>query len=446
MVLQPGKYLLENNTMTISQIPLPSTMLQITPENSGQPVMTTQPVSRRHFVREMLATGTALSVASLASPPLEASIRKLPHSTIFGGFDVPSLHEARAIDAHAVRLIVPIVVLQKILPQALTAQAGHGPWPWSFAVIRALHKAGIKPVVTFLWGNWGQALPIPAVNSPRGRQWLQLVRQFMHIMGDQLYYVTLDNEPLTFLKESNWHRSANGTIPVLTWYSAVAREIHKIRPTLPISAPAINILPQVMSCNAASTNWIKACTGFTHDLCAWTNRNSHISALDLHLYVKDVASMHRQLTFARTLTDKPFLSTEWSQSPVLNDWIKKPLDGHFASHWKQPAKLTNADYTLACMQHPVVLEQWNDFMATAPLSPTFMQKSWQLMRRNRVLLSAYSGGRQYKIIGNPVRAAKYAQYALTMLYANATVVPAHGQWQPNYKLVQWFKAVADENS
>ena len=249
-----------------------------------------------------------------------------------------------------------------------------------------------------------------------------------------------------FLNTGSWHKTSTGAIPVLDWYSAVAREIHKIRPTLPISAPAINILPQVMSCNAASANWIKTCTGYTHELCAWTNRNSHISALDLHLYVKDVDSMHRQLSFARTLTNKPFLSTEWSQSPVLNGWIKKPLDGHFAAHWKQPATLTNVDYTLACMNKPVALTQWNDFMATAPLSPTFMQQAWRLMRRNRVLLSAYSGGRQYKITDNPVRAAKYAQYAMTMLYANATVVQSHGQWQPNYKLVQWFKAVAAENT
>ena len=435
--------------MTISQIPLPSTTLQITPENSGQPVMTTQPVSRRHFVRTVMAASAAVATASLVSRTRSsAAMRTQPPSatdTILGGFDVQSLKEAQAINAHAVRLIVPIVVLQKILPQAQQAQAGHAQWPWSLALMRELHKAGIKTVVTFLWADWGKPMPIPGVKSPQGRQWLHVVREFMDIMGDQLHYVTLDNEPLTFLSAVNWHQSTTGSIPVLEWYSAVAREIHKIRPALPISAPAINILPQVMACNPSSVNWVKTCTGYTRELCAWTNRNSHISALDLHMYVTDVAQMSRQLAFARTLTDKPFLSTEWSQSPVLNDWIKKPLDGHFATQWKQSARQTNADYTLACMQHPVALNQWNDFMATAPLSPTFMQQAWQLMCRNRVLLSAYSGGRQYKIMGHPARAAKYAKYALTMLYANATVVPLHGQWQPNYKLVQWFKAVARQD-
>ena len=131
---------------------------------------------------------------------------------------------------------------------------------------------------------------------------------------------------------------------------------------------------------------------------------------------------------------------------MLNGWIHQPLDGRFAAHWKQSPTLTNAAYTLACMQHPVSLDQWNDFVATAPLSAAFMHQANTLMSRNRVLLSAYSGGRQYKITGNPARAAKYAQYAITMLYANATVVPLHGKWQPNYKLVQWFKAVAKQNT
>ncbi len=433
--------------MTTAEISQHSAPAQSAQARAGNLVPTAWPVSRRHFVRGMVAAGAAISGYPLALRAAEPPHKKPASAkTIFGGFDVQSFKEAQAINAHAVRLIVPIVVLQKILPQAQQAQAGHAQWPWSLALLRDLHKAGIKTVLTFLWADWGKPMPIPQVTSPRGQQWLHLVRELTHLMGDQLYYVTLDNEPLTFLNESNWHQSPTGHIKVLDWYSAVAREIHKIRPTLPISAPAVNILQQVMTCHPSSTNWIKACTGYTRELCAWTNRNSDISALDLHLYVRDIAQMQKQLTFARTLTDKPFLSTEWSQVPVLDSWINKPLEGHFTTRWKQPVGQTNAAYTLACMQHPVSLDQWNDFVATAPLSPTFMQQAWQLMCRNRVLLSAYSGGRQYKITGNPARAAKYAQYALTMLYANATVVPLHGQWQPNYKLVQWFKAVAHKDT
>ncbi len=407
-------------------------------------------ISRRGVLRGLLAAGAVMAANPLAARAAE-SLRVKPSSgkTIFGGFDVQSLEEALATGAQAVRLIVPIAVLQKIMVQARQAQAGKVSWPWSLALMRALHKAGIKVVVTFLWANWGRAMPIPAVDSTRGRKWLQVVRDFTHIMGDQLYWVTLDNEPITFLPAADWHKSAKGRIAVLDWYSAVAEEIHKIRPEIPISAPAINILQQLMTMTPETLKvhgWVKACAAYTRELCAWTNRNEHISALDLHLYVNDAQEMKRQLAFARTLTDKPFLSTEWSQVPVLDGWINQPLDAHFAARWKQPATCTNSAYSLACMQHPVSLDQWNDFMATAPLSPTFMQQAYTLMCHHRVLASAYSGGRQYKIIGNPVRAANYAKYALTMLYANATVAPLHGHWQPNYKLVQWFKAVATDKS
>ena len=425
-----------------------SEILSAAPGTCVQPALTA--ISRRRVLKGVLAATAAMAAnplaAGAAKPP---QVKPAPGTTIFGGFDVQSIEEALAIDAQAVRLIVPIIVLQKIMGQARHAQADHGPWPWPFVLMRALHKSGIKVVVTFLWANWGHPMPIPEVNSHRGQQWLQVVREFTHIMGDQLYYVTMDNEPLTFLHAADWHKSPTGHIKVLDWYSAVAEEIHKIRPDLPISAPAINILQQVMTMTPATLKvhgWVKACAAYTREMCAWTNRNGHISALDLHLYVKDVAQMKQQLAFARTLTDKPFLSTEWSQLPALNGWINQPLDRQFAAQWKQPATRTNAAYSEACMQHPVSLNQWNDFMATAPLSPTFMQQACTLMGRNRVLLSAYSGGRQYKMIGNPVHVANYAKDAITMLYANATVVPLHGRWQPNYKLVRWFKAVAKENT
>lgn len=406
-------------------------------------------VTRRHFLRH-----AALAGAALATAPLASCARKLPAAAaqptaapkpIFGCFDAHAIQYALELNAHAVRLIMPIGILQKLISQARQAQAGRGAMPWFFSTLRAMHHAGIKTVVTFLWvPHWmpsSKAPPLPPPHSPRAKAWLATARDFVQMMGENLYCVTMDNEPLTYLHPVDWRPSSAGSIPVLNWYSYVADEIHSTTPNLPIAAPAINILQQTMAMTPQRLKlhpWVKQAALHMHQMCDWANRSSHISALDLHLYVKTAAQMQPQLAFAGALTDKPFLVTEWSQLPVLRGWINEPLNLTFAKHWNlhgHGRHLTNSQYCSDCLRQPVSVDQWNDFVATAPLAPNFIADCYQIMCQNRVRLCTYTGCQQYNFPG-------YASYDIPTLYANATVMSVNGKWQLNTHLAQPFKAIA----
>ncbi len=306
-------------------------------------------------------------------------------------------------------------------------------------MVQALHKGGIKVVVTISWGPWKPAkpLPLPSPNSPRGKAWLKTTRELMELMGDHLYYLTLDNEPITYHYPVDWQGKTLDSKPVFAWYNAVAREVHRVKPALPIASPAFNTLEEVVRYNKnpqSQKPWVRWAATRTHDMFAWANVTELISAVDVHPYVTSAAYMSAALAFARAQTPKPLLATEWGQNAVLPTWINRPLARQFATRWKLPHPQTNAAYVNACKARPVQIEQWNDFVNTAPLDHNFIQESYQAMCRNKLIMSAYFSYAQYP----SVRPAGL----LTPLYASCTVVRRDGRYQPNSHFLPSYIATA----
>ncbi|NNM84198.1 MAG: hypothetical protein HKL96_00330 [Phycisphaerales bacterium] len=377
----------------------------------------------------MMGLGEAAGTVISPQPPM-----------LFGCFGVMTAQQAHSIHARATRFIFSIYDLPRDIANAHKAIAGQGPMPWKFTMVQALHKAGIKVAITISWGPWKPAkpLPLPTPNSARGKAWLKTTRELVELMGDHLYYLTLDNEPITYHYPVDWQGKTLESKPVFAWYNAVAREVHRVKPALPIASPAFNTLEEVIRYQKnprSEKPWVRWATTRTHEMFAWANANELISAVDLHPYVTSASYMQAALTFARRQTHKAMIATEWGQNSVLHAWINEPLNRQFSVQWKLPHQQTNAAYVKACKVKPVQLEQWNDFVDTAPLDHNFIPESYEAMRRNKVIMSAYFSYAQYPMV-RPMG-------LLTPLYASCTVVRRNGRFQPNSHFLRSYIATAN---
>ncbi len=389
--------------------------------------------------RALLQTAAAGGIAMMGLGDAAGAMVSPQPPMLFGCFGVMNAQQAHAINARATRFIFSIYDLPREIANARKAIAGHGPMPWTFTMVHALHKAGIKVALTIGWGPWKPAkpLPLPAPDSARGKSWLKITRELVELMGDHLYYLTLDNEPITYHYPIDWQGKTLDSKPVFAWYNAVAREVHRVKPALPIASPAFNTLEEVVRYekNPQSVKpWVRWAATRTHEMFAWANANELISAVDLHPYVTSASYMQAALAFARRQTHKAMLATEWGQNSVLHTWINEPLNRRFSARWKLPHQQTNAAYVKACKARPVQLEQWNDFVNTAPLDHNFIPESYEAMRLNKLIMSAYFSYAQYPMVG-PID-------LLTPLYASCTVVRRNGRYQPNSHFLRSYIATA----
>ncbi len=129
-----------------------------------------------------------------------------------------------------------------------------------------------------------------------------------------------------------------------------------------------------------------------------------------------------------------FLATEWGQDSALSTWFKQPAQRQFGTRWKLAPDQTNDAYGQACLQKPVMLEQWNDFVATAPLDPNFIAESYRFVCRHGVMLSAYYSYGQY--------ARSRSADLLTTLYATNTVAKLNGRYKPHSLWLEKHMAVS----
>jgi len=395
------------------------------------------PVHRRSFLKYCLAGGAALLAdsrgfspsawAGMVSPDSPEKFH--PAKTLCGCFNVASVGMAKDLGAQAMRAIFPAEHLDN---QMATAQGGH--LPRNFQLMKDLSGAGIPAIASYNWVH-KQGWWLPEPDSDTWHQWLKTAENFAKMISPYVVGISLDNEPITSYKPTDFLSNSSGVVPAIAWFQALAATIRKTAPQLLISSPGLNTLD---SLRAHPKSPMAAAVAKFFD---WARNDSNIDVIDIHAHFDSVKTVESVFSHAERQFPRGMVVLEWSQTGRIKGWDESPLNAGFAAKWERSASLKNGDYVLQCEAHPghgpgdsrVSLEEWNDFVATAPLDEAFMAEAFQSMKKHGVLMAAYGGAQQY---GNRL-------FDVTQLYANLTVPPqSPGKPQPNYKLVDWFKALS----
>lgn len=394
--------------------------------------VTNTSIRRRSFLKYCAAGSAGLLVSSsglMACFQAQSASLEQRARTLCGCFNLPSAEMGRAIGAQATRLIFRA----ENLDQQIAAARG-GDLPKNFQLVKNLASAGIPVTVTFSWiSNRARNLPEPG--SAEWQQWLATARNFVRVMGPYLACVTLENEPITSYRLSEFVPRRAGDAPAIEWFKALAATLRQTAPHLLISSPALNILWGVI--DNSHPQWIKPVATFFE----WVRKDFNIDVIDVHAHVDGIATMKTVLAYAASQFTRGIVMTEWSQARSCKQWDLLKIDAGFAAKWNRSHSLTNQGYIAQCESNPaagsgdsrVSLAEWNDFVATAPIDPNFMRDSFNAIRNYGVRMAAYGAAIQY---GSPL-------FDIKDLYANLTMVPGpDGNPQPNYKFLQWFQAMA----
>jgi len=407
-----------------------------------------QSIQRRSFLKYCVVGGAGLLADSygwtggLRAQEIAASspTKFRPTKTLCGCFNLPSLEMAKDIGAQATRLLFQMANIDQAI-----AMARGGTLPPHFQVVKDLSDAGIPVIATCGWitkkkpnkpnktDKRRENLPEPG--SDEWKKWLETGRSFVQVMGPYLAGITLENEPITAYPPADFVPNKQGIVPAIEWFKALAAMIRETAPQLLISTPALNTLESLRAHPQSPMN--KAVEKFFE----WARDDSNIDVVDVHAHFDKAETVDSVLSYTAKQFPRGIILTEWSQAGRVKAWDEQKLDAGFAVKWKRDGTLTNKGYVAQCESNPiagpgdsrVTLDEWNEFVATAPIDPNYMMDAFNVMKKHGVLLAAYGAAIQY---GNSL-------FDIKQLYANLTVVPGpDGKPQPNYKFPEWFKAMA----
>lgn len=333
-----------------------------------------------------------------------------------------SVSDVNAIDAEAVRIIIP----GGLHLDTLLNLASHGNFPPLFQNIEDLAKAGIKVVVTISWNYAAHGTPLPVPNSATYNDYVNAWNSFIKLMGPFLFAVVEDNEPQHDYAVSDLLPQSDGTIPAINWFQTLASNAHNLITQNPD-------LKYLLVCAPALDDVTTFENPFEHVFFIWANADPNIDMMDFHSHVTSANDILNLFSYVVRHTSKKIITTEWSQSKIALPWLTQQIDQDFAAAHGISSSLTNEDFITQCYSIPVDMNTWNAFMATAPYSEDFISNSFSQMESFGVLAAFYGS---YQQSGDP-------HFDTDKLFASLTVTPIAGiESPPNYLFLQWYTALA----
>lgn len=284
-----------------------------------------------------------------------------------------------------------------------------------FTSIRQLKRGGAEIILTVRWLDTQSPIDGHDYDRvPRGADRtaaLALVRRLVTVLGPHFDWYQVQNEVAGGSGELRRRdmTPANGSIPAIEWFAAVAREFKAARATNPdlkhlkLLGPALTRVETLVD---GSDPQLASFLGAVIDF-----SGSQTDAVDLHLHVASVAASHRLIAAVRARTAHPLTSTEWSQAPAAQTWLAQPMT---------TGSLTNLQYLRRCYLRRVTASAWRDWLSTAPFTVGFLAEHYALLKREKFVHACYGGALQDGRIPND----------LVSLYADLTVKPSMTRNEP----------------
>ena len=355
-------------------------------------------------------------VAGILANALQGFAQQKSPTTELGIQNPYTPEAAREMGARAVRVIgVPLDLKSKKTDELMSYK-----------------KAGFTVVGTMVC--WDRKKALPAKNSAEWKNTMDRFEQFLRSAGPTMDYCTLANEPIGERVPADLASQEGSDIPAVEWFKALAERAQKVIKSdvrlchIKISSPA-TILPEPMG-PAAQARKTAA-----DELLNWAINDSNIDVIDIHMHISSVKMLEDAIISVQQKTQKPIISTEWSQARVAKTLMDQKVDGAFAKKWSVRADQTRTSYIRACYKKPVEKAEWDEFVATFPYDPNFLNDAFLVMVRHNIAVATYGAHRQY---GAPI-------FDLKQFLATQTVVPGRdGKPQENYFFATWFRKLAND--
>jgi len=355
-------------------------------------------------------------------------------NTLLGIHNVITIPMAKALNISTGRVTISAQdMAQMIAPANVNSD---------LQALKTNYKAGIKSIITVSWNLATPGKPLPPVGSKQYNENLANWDQFILIYGPYLYAVTLDNEPSATYASTDL-MSSTGESNAIDWFQTLASQTASLRASTPALSNLLIGTPAIWEWENIVNN---TPTAFDTAFLTWATQDPNIDFIDTHAHVSQTSDITTLYTYLakKNVHAKPapkqLACTEWSQSAATTDWLKKTPTVASALNNKayisslNGARPTNRSYISYIESSPsnaLDLATWNAFMATAPYDPNFMSDAFEVMKSFNLLFACYGG---YLQSGSPY-------FDTDQLYANKTVVPLNGNWQPNYNFLEWYMAI-----
>lgn len=312
-----------------------------------------------------------------------------------------------------------------------------------------------KAILNLMWDFERRGIHPPLPGSQEEKDlFAYLDLEILDKLAPHVDILTTGNEPFVNTLDEDWQpKDAYGGIPIVVFYQRVTEHVHAylldrgLRDQVDLYVGAFTRLhTKKMQAQPA----VRALLSFAETA-------GYVDGVDMHSHVTNVNQIDKALEFARSVTDKPIIVTEFTFVWRMKDAVEENdrLGQAFARRWGHDPQETIGNY-MACevfgvekgcrRAAGVSKAEWDDFFATRSwYIDHFILQAEEVFRKHAVrgatfgLLQSRPTRRQLQ----PDRPPWYMGF----LFAGAAVEPGpDGKPQPNYQFLDDFLTVQKQRA
>ena len=201
---------------------------------------------------------------------------------------------------------------------------------------------------------------------------------FVSNVAPFIYALVLGNEPdEEYDSAAKKADPVTGVIPAVDWIGELARAANEVRASNQNLSNFLLVNPEPNIRFNTVNGWNCNGDGWPAQLLATGSAEDNgFDRQDIHLHMEDIPTLTKAVTKVTACTSVPFLTTEWSQAPIVETtgWLKEPCALN--------ESVSNGDFLNACYHSPVSQETWTAFVTSAPYNVTFMSDAMKFFEDN----------------------------------------------------------------
>lgn len=258
-------------------------------------------------------------------------------------------------------------------------------------------KKGYKIAFGFRWDFKMHNMQIPASGSSEEKKLFDTARQILHKVGPYVDIFKLGNEPNLETLTEDMKLNSNGKIPLLEFtnrllYQVVLpyfkKETEKNPDIYVGSFPAL--FEERFQKNEAVLGLLE-----------YTQHNSDISGLSLHLHIEDTTEIDEAFKFARKIVkEKPIIIPEFSLHRLYKKKLSEPLNGTergegFANKYNHDPEMKLFEWFSIANTNRVGAKQWDELFESRDwFTKDFFDIYFNRFQQYGVVLATYPLFRQ----------------------------------------------------
>lgn len=233
-------------------------------------------------------------------------------------------------------------------------------------------KKGYKLAFGFRWDFAKNNMRIPAPGSPEEKALFDTASKILEVVGPYVNIFKLGNEPNLETLDQDMKKRSDGTIPLMDFTERLLYEVvlpHFKNDTV-AGTPDIYVgsFPALFEKRFQENQAVNALLHFTQN-------NSDITGLSLHLHIADTTEIDRAFVYARSIVrEKPIIVPEFSLHRLYRSKLSEPLNinevgRQFALKYGRDPEWKLYQWYEAANTKRVSPEEWEAMFATRDWYP-----------------------------------------------------------------------------